>query len=723
MAILLLDDWRKYPTAIVDTQTKNKTFLDLAAKYKAMGIKNYFFHLALIQPELQGIDPFDPTLSVEIMTKIILECKINPWYFFREVFRLPTQGGIMPDPLRANRGNIGTYWLFFNHIDVALVQPRQTGKSVGADGIDTYVVQVAGVQTAFSLITKDHDLRKKNIQRLKDMRDALPAYLNPYQKNIDENNQYGLTAKSLGNSVTTGVAQADEPGAINLGRGSTNPCAQIDEGPFCKNIHYTIPAFLSSGNAARDNAARHGGFYGNIFTTTAGKLDTPEGKYMFDLFSQGMSFDERKLFDCSNPREVYQVVQNGSKDKPLVYVCLSHRQLGYTDEWLYKKMAESASKGDDADRDYMNIWTVGSLRNPLEQHILNAIKASKVDSSYMEMTDEMYCIDWYIDKDKIDSYLRDNVTVLGNDMSKAVGKDSITMYLMDTETLETIFTVVVNETNVSRFIEWFCKLMLKYNRIVVNPEHQQTGIVLIDTLLETLVLHGINPFKRIYNTIVDDGLHLTNPEFAFIHRDPYSWPQYALDKYKKHFGFTTSGSGRHSRQSLYKTITRLAELTATNIKNDQLITEIGGLVVKGDRIDHACSGHDDMVIAWLLAGWMLLNTRNLDFYGITNPAGRAKAFNKVEKEVKPLTAWEKVQAKEQERLVSEVKSLLARLEQSDDYFEIDCLETQIRAYSEGIVSDKYESNTVTDLIRNAKEARAKGLMERRNDYSFNQRYY
>ena len=282
------------------------------------------------------------------MAKINLEARYNPWYFYREVFRLPSQGGDVPDPLRANRGNIGAYCCYYNHVDIGLTQPRQTGKSVGADGINTHVSQVAGRHATFTLFTKDHELRSKNIQRLKDMRDLLPAYMNPYQKNIDTNNPYGISVDLHDNKVLTGVAQNSESAALNAGRGMTSESNQVDEGPFCKYINITIPAFLSSGNAARENAARHGGFFGNIFTTTAGKLDTVEGKYMYDLFKGGMSFDELKLFDLKDNSQLKKVVETQSDKKPLVYISLSHRQLGYSDEWLYTKMLESNSVGDEA---------------------------------------------------------------------------------------------------------------------------------------------------------------------------------------------------------------------------------------------------------------------------------------------------------------------------------------------------------------------------------------
>ena len=73
--ILFLEDWHKYPTARPDWDTSSVSFLELAKVYKAMGIKNYFFHLALIDPGLKGYDPMDPDLPEDIMIRVGNECK------------------------------------------------------------------------------------------------------------------------------------------------------------------------------------------------------------------------------------------------------------------------------------------------------------------------------------------------------------------------------------------------------------------------------------------------------------------------------------------------------------------------------------------------------------------------------------------------------------------------------------------------------------------------
>lgn len=59
--------------------TKNKSFLDMHHYLKSIGIKNNEFMLALLDPDLDGIDPHDPTLNVFYKQKILRECISNYW--------------------------------------------------------------------------------------------------------------------------------------------------------------------------------------------------------------------------------------------------------------------------------------------------------------------------------------------------------------------------------------------------------------------------------------------------------------------------------------------------------------------------------------------------------------------------------------------------------------------------------------------------------------------
>ena len=116
MTILFASDWSKHQSPIIDYSTKNESFLKVAEVFHRMGVQNCAFHLSLLDQDLVGVDPFSEELSLLQKAKIARECKLNFWYYLREVERIPESGSMKPTMYKANRMNISLYWLFFNHV-------------------------------------------------------------------------------------------------------------------------------------------------------------------------------------------------------------------------------------------------------------------------------------------------------------------------------------------------------------------------------------------------------------------------------------------------------------------------------------------------------------------------------------------------------------------------------------------------------------------------------
>lgn len=608
--ILFEEDWVKYPTAIVHHNTKNESWIRLAALYKTMGVRNCYFHLSLLQPELADVDPHSKNLSKEMKMKILIEIQFNPWYFFREIMRLPA--GNTPAPYRANRGGIALIWCFFAHIDTALIMPRQFGKSITADGIDLWLLAFGVRSTELFLFTKDADLRKRNVQRIKDIRNLLPPYLNPtVRKDLD--NTEVVTCIARDNILRTSVGQPQKDRAINVGRGFTLPVIFVDEGPYIPNVHISLPALLAAGTTARDTAAANGEPYGNIFTTTAGKKDTKEGAFMYEMIHDGMYWTE-KLLDAANQEDAWNIVSKNSKAAGrLVNITLSHRQLGKTDEWLRAAIATARSSKDDADRDFLNKWTSGTLSSPLSVQLNEAIAQSETDPVYVSMSNDKYQIRWYIPEDELESTLQNGQFIVGLDTSNAVGRDSNFMVIMDTVTMGVVGASTIAEANLHKYAIWLAKLLIRYPNFTLIPENKASGQAVIDTVSTVLTSVGICPFTRIYNRIVDNHLTMES-EFKQLQVPLSKRSQDVYTTYKKYMGFQTTGQSRHF---LYDTVFQEAANSCGHMVRDKVLSdEIKGLVIKNGRIDHGEGGHDDGVIAWLLAHWMIRYSKNLSFYGI-----------------------------------------------------------------------------------------------------------
>ena len=315
--ILFLEDWAKYPGAIIDTKTNNKSFLRLAGLYKKMGIKNHAFLLALHDPTLQGIDPRAKDLSEEIKYRIIVESFINPWYYFREVLRIQPEAGTDLVYLRANRANIAYIWLCLNHITSLLIMPRQTGKSLIVSEVASYITGIRANNTSSGFLLPGDSLRIKTAKKIREELEIIPDYMRLINKK-DIKNTERITVKALNNDVTFSVAQKDKKAADNLGRGDTKPIRVIDEFAYIYNIAITLPVMLSSTIAAREQAKKDGQPYYTSFATTAGKLNTPEGKFAYGVYKSALRFSE-KYFDLKNEEELNEVVKKNTKKYKLIY--------------------------------------------------------------------------------------------------------------------------------------------------------------------------------------------------------------------------------------------------------------------------------------------------------------------------------------------------------------------------------------------------------------------
>ncbi len=613
--LLYLSDREHYPRAIADTRTKNQSFVAMAYRYKLMGIENYYFMLALHNPDLQGVDPFDPNLTHKQKTDIAYECKTNPWYFIREVARLPPMAGIEPMPFKANRGNIALIWCFLNHITAILIQPRQTGKSGSVDILTVWIIDIAGNHTNMLMITKGSDLQSEAISRIKAMRELLPNYLYAKHK-LDSDNKTGFNNTALSNKYMTGVARANKMAANNLGRGMTVPIIHIDEPPFITHIGVTMPAAKAAGGAVRAFAEKNGSLYGTILTTTAGRRDDRDGGYMYNYVAESMVFNE-VLFDCRNRLDAVKMVdRNCTGLGSTVNITMSHRQLGYSDEWLYRTMREVGGTREEMERDFFNIWNSGSMRSPLSAELNDLIQKSKKDPLSTEVTAENYIVKWYVTSDELTYLKKHSRLIMGADTSEASGRDAIAMVIVDAATLQVVGAATIALTNLIEYAKWLASFLIEHPEITLIPERKSTGPMIIDMLLIMLPQAGIDPFKRIFNSIVDKARLTKKDEEAY---QQLSTPLSQRDEFfytsrKTAFGFMTDSN---KRILLYGNILQQAAKQSAKLINDEtLAKEIMGLTEKNGRIDHSTLGHDDHVIAWLLAHWLLNRGMNLTHYGI-----------------------------------------------------------------------------------------------------------
>lgn len=700
--ILFDQDWEN-SNAVVDDSNANPSFVEYSNMLRDMGIKNYKWPLQIHNAELINVDPFDPHLSHETMLKIRMECAMNPMYYFRRIARVPGHTPENPKMLLANRGNMSVYWLFMNSITTYLIQIRQTGKSLTMDQLTLYLGNIHYNKKLVNLFTKDDKLRTQNMERVREINQYLPWYLSGHKKgdvNNTEEIHFGLT----GNRFKGHIPATSEKFANNVGRGFTAPTYLIDEFAFLRYAETSIPAMLAGGNNARTEAEDDGIFYGTIFSTTAGKKDDPDGAYAYSLVMAAADWNE-SFFDAKDRDELVRIIMAampGNPENPEVHCAFNHRQLGKTDEWLRKAMAAAKSTGAAADRDYGNVWTDGSQSSPLSTEDTRRIRASEKVYFGDRIDPWPYTLRWQMPINNIDNYMKNNKVIMSTDPSENIGRDDSTLNFRDVRTGKVVCAANINDSNTIDMANFIAHLLIKYENITWIPENKLNGSTIIDQVILQLVAAGIDPFRRIFNLVVDEAMEYKERFKDIVTNGRI--PKEFINTYRRFFGFKTSASGKFSRSGLYGSVFMAAvKYTGDYVHDPVTINQMLALVVVNDRIDHPKDGNDDSVVAWLLTYWFLTHAKNLSHYGIDARDVLCENGQVSEDNTKEKLYENHVQSK----LRATVDNLVRELESERDPFIAQRLEAKLKFMEQMMTEKDRAVLSIDDLIQKLRDKRRK----------------
>lgn len=261
--------------------TSNTSFLRVALDLRSLGIDNYMFMLEIIDLTLINVNPHAKDkrtgrsiLSQDQIGRIITECTRNPWYFLREVVRVPDPGGVAV-PYEANRGNIAQAWCIWRGYDSWLCLPRQKGKTMSALCFQLWMFDFGTTNSSFIFVNKELEDSKKNLDRFKKLIDFMPEYLH-FEYIIEED---GSKTKATMNATTVrhpvnkneivvkSKATSYEK-ALSLARGLTAPIIHFDEPEFTEHIKTIVANSVSTFEEAARRAKANHAMYGRIFTCT-----------------------------------------------------------------------------------------------------------------------------------------------------------------------------------------------------------------------------------------------------------------------------------------------------------------------------------------------------------------------------------------------------------------------------------------------------------------------
>lgn len=594
-----------------DVGTANKSFLQVAKDLKSLGIHNYYFMLEIYDYSLVNIDPCAKNLTRDQISRIMTECTRNPWYYLREVCRIPDQGGV-GIPFKANRGNIAQTWLTLHGIDSWLCLPRQQGKTISFLCLLSWAYSFGTNNSTFIFINKDSNNAKENLQRLKDIIDCLPEYLRFDQiLEEDENGKVKLVkaarnATSMKHPITKNriiikPKATSYESALSLARGLTSNVLHFDEPEFTPYIKTIIENSVSTFETAARNAKKNGAMYCRAFSCTPGDLDTSMGQEAQEVLSHTTKWSEHMYdmrYDSANDEnnELLQYVKNNGGNG-IVYIEYSYKQLGLTDEWL-RNMYNKIQNPIVVKREILLQRIRGSSDSPFDQEDIEYLA-----SMIQPVIDEMYILehfrfDIYKKLERLTPYL------VSIDCSTGTNGDSNAITIINPYTVRPDAEFKCPYIGETQFEKLIMELIMDHiPRACVIIERNSVGDGIIDHLLNSPIRSNLYFDKN--KDLVEENLADASNNVSMLKRQ---------GEQKKYYGVYTNNQ---SREDMFAILFRRMAEFKDDFVTKNITDDIAHLVrFKSGKIAAAEGAHDDSIMSYLIGMYVWYHGNNLTAFGI-----------------------------------------------------------------------------------------------------------
>ena len=580
--------------------TRNRSFLEMHYYLKKIGIKNNAFMLTLLDPDLAGVDPYDPALTRIMKVKILRECTYNYWYFIREVVRVPTTGKPQGAMYGLHRGNMALSFCLLHNLNIFFELPRQQGKSIAADIWYLYVYNFATANAEITFLNKSMKDSKLNLGRLKDLRDALPSYLQMSQEFSiigDKKKKLTSTVETIQhpinhNIIKTAPSARNQMSAANLLRGRTITCLWADEWAFIpyNDIIYsnTIPALRT----AFINAAAARSPYGILLTTTPGILSSSEGKYAYQMLQDATIFTER-WYDKS-PMEIMSIIAS-NRNSNFVYVKFNYKQVGRSEQWFEETCKEMLFKWRDIRREILLEWSDSPENCPFTQEDLEAIEQMVHEPIAKVEFLHQYILNIYERIPLRPDMIPKNPPIMGVDVSGGYKRDSSAITIIDSATTKVIADFKCNyisPIDLARLVLAITETY--YPNAVINIERNGGfGASVVAKLKESKAK------KNLYFEIKDRIVEEQNDGIRIIRKKQRT----------KVFGLDST---KDVRDNLIEILRERVDLHKDKFISPSILNEMKGMEIKrSGKVEHSDTTHDDQVFSYLMALYVWYEGKNL----------------------------------------------------------------------------------------------------------------
>lgn len=587
---------------IYDFKTKNRSFVQVHIQLKMLGIKNNAFHLILLNPLLQGVDPYDPNLTSQQIMMIIQECKLNMFYYLREVVRIEEQGGSLV-PFRMDRGTLAAAYHFINNINFYLIKPRQTGKTVGVNAMLSWAFKFQGPNGDFLFSCNREDLAKKNLRGMKNILSHLPKYMT--KMGTESKDSLGKTIRktdniktyrepATNNSAMVANCASSEDAAETIGRGFTHIYQYFDETEFSKYIDTIVKVSGMSYNTASANAEKNHSGHCRIFTTTPGNLaDKKACQSAMKIVKDSLPWDEGNYdMDVS----AYKSLIKKKSVFRVVYIVYDYKQLGLGEDWFIDAVSNVGGDPDKVRREILLQRFSGNSDSPFTVDEIEELNDNQIKPIAIKKLNRIYEILFYKKPKKNRLYF------IGIDPSDGTGGDNYAVTVLDPYELDVVAEFRSPYMTIDGCVDlvtWMCDNY--FNNPLIIIERNRNGGAVAERFKSSKLRSRVycSPEANTDNARIRDKLD----ENGFIKEE------YVRNKY---FGTNTTPS---TRQVMMNILLDMVHFSRNLVRSKYIVDDINKLVVKNNKIQAANGEHDDSVMSWLMALYILYYGKELERWG------------------------------------------------------------------------------------------------------------
>jgi hypothetical protein len=566
---------------IYDINTKNRSFLKLAAYLRDNKVKNNKFLLTLYDESLSGLDPFSTNLTDDQKIAVFRECSINKWYFLREIVRIPVDGVIDGIRYRVNLGNLAISYLKGKNANQIVVLPRQHGKTIGVIADDAWILLFAGTNTNIIYSNKEFKDSKKNLKLFKDIKERLPKWLTELidaDKGDKDNEEYKLIANRNNTLKAMAAANSDDQ-ADKLGRGMTVSSIHFDEFAFLNRNQIVFEAALPAWSTASENAKKNGVPYSITITTTPNNVDTPHGAFCHKMIDKAAPFNIQ-CFDMDDNELTEYIKKNSSND--FVFVQFTYLELGRSEKWLEQQIRFFQGDLAKVKRELLLEWPRSTDASIFTENQLDLV-FMHVRPPSSQLNVNGYFIDFYESPDFVTNY------IISVDVAGGLSQDSTAFSIIAPDDFRIVGDFRNNKIDTDSTKKLIETLMKDYFRnSILIVERNSYGLNIVQSLMKDRIIEP---------RMVSEERQALGEK---TERDGF-----VVKKKSKNIVYGIDTTVR-TRKLMLELLPEIIDTEYDKIVSEKLYRDLAGLERKRNgKIEHSSTSHDDNLMSYLIFRYAL----------------------------------------------------------------------------------------------------------------------